>query len=82
MFNTTDSTKDLPDIRTLELGNNKLHIGRKPATEGNLWEIWFDKGQVPDTLKGRYTSFLAAEKVAKAYLDSKRREVVKNKLEG
>jgi len=75
-----DPSKDFPDPRVIDLGNNKLYIGRDMDQNG-FYKIWFDKGQIPESLKGKYTSYLLAEKAVRHYLDAKRREIVVAKLE-
>jgi hypothetical protein len=65
---------DIPDDRIITLSNgNKLHVVR-----GGRWghfTIHYDKGQVPETLKGTYTTFEAAMLAITTYLTSKNKEI-------
>ena len=67
----TDPDRDLPKDRQIKLKNNILHI-RQEGMYGH-WFINFDKGQIPDSLKGAYTTPEYAQKEALAYLSSKGR---------
>jgi hypothetical protein len=67
-----DPSRDLGKIRTIELGNNKIHLKQKDPY--GFWHVNFDKGQVPNKLKGAYTDFVMAERDVRAYLAEKGRE--------
>lgn len=71
--NDFNKFRDLGANRVIELDNNKLHVQRKDPY--GFWEIHFDKGQIPDDLKGRYTSFDEAKKAIDVYLREKKREI-------
>lgn len=68
------SGRDLPNIRSYDLGNNKLNIKRTDPY--GFWVISFERGQVPASLKGQYTSIDDARKAVKTYLENKERTVV------
>lgn len=76
MFDMIDerSDKDLSLDRTMDLGNNVVHI-KKEGPYG-FWFISLEKGQLPNQLKGSYTSFLEAEKaVSFYYINEKGRDL-------
>jgi hypothetical protein len=66
-----ETSRDLGKIRTTDLGNNKIHVKQKDPY--GFWFINFDKGQVPEKLKGAYTDFVMAERAVNAYLAEKGR---------
>lgn len=68
----TDFEKDLPDIRTIDLDNNKIYI--KKQGQYGLWYVNFDKGQIPKELKSAFTSPDMAERAINLYLARKGRE--------
>lgn len=73
-FNLDDSPKDLGRHRTLALENgNKVHF--KCSDPFGFWTINMDKGKIPESLSGNYTTFDHAEKAMRAYLNSKGKEV-------
>lgn len=54
-------------VRQFKLpGNQKITFKRDPQM--SLWTVSFDKGGIPDKLKGRYTTFDYAYAAANAYL--------------
>lgn len=76
MFDMLDerSDKDLSLDRTMDLGNNVVHI-KKQGPYG-FWFVSLEKGNLPDRLKGSYTSFLEAEKaVGLYYINEKGRDL-------
>lgn len=64
--------KDIGRVRSLELDNNKVNITRRDPY--GFWHISLDKGQIPEHLKGAYTSYPQAEEAAIAYYTSQKRE--------
>lgn len=75
MFQAFDgtSTKDLSSDRVFNLDNNKLHI-RKSDPYG-FWTVSYERGQVPESIGGQYTSPMEAEKAVLTYLAAKGKEV-------
>lgn len=65
--------------RTLTLDNNKIHFDRKDPY--GLWYIHYDKGQVPATLQGAYTSFDRALADVEVYLANKPKPEKKKAVE-
>lgn len=62
--------------RVLELEDGqKIHI--KSTNPYGLWKINFNKGQLPDKLKGEYTSYEYALRDVTLYLNQKERKLVK-----
>jgi hypothetical protein len=57
-------------IRQFKLpGSQKITFKRDPQM--SLWSVSFDKGGVPEVLKGRFTTFEYAYSVANNYLKSR-----------
>jgi hypothetical protein len=77
---TENPETDTPGQVTLDLGNNKLHF--KKDFRIGFWTINFDKGQIPDKLKGSFTSLEKAQRVVEAYLRDKERIVVEETADG
>jgi hypothetical protein len=52
---------------TIQLENgNSVHFKRDPRY--GFWAVNFDKGGMPETLKGHYTSLIQAKSAVKNYL--------------
>jgi hypothetical protein len=58
-----------PNIRVMEVGKNKLFMKREDPY-GFVY-INFERGELPEMLKGAYTSFTEAEKKVSLYLKNK-----------
>lgn len=58
-------------VRVIDLGNNKIYM--KQTDPFGLIYVNFDKGQMPDKLKGAYTSFEYAKRAIDQYLSEKKR---------
>lgn len=69
-----DPNRDLSKQRTLTLeGGNAVNItSRDPY---GFWYISWERGQLPETLRGAYTSFTEAERAVLVYLSQKGKEV-------
>ncbi len=68
-FVDVDGTKDLGNKRSMTLENgNKIHI--EQFDPYGFWRVHYDKGQVPEKLRGHYTSFDRAMVDVKSYLAS------------
>lgn len=67
------SDKDLSRNRSLDYGNNKIHI--RCTDPFGFWHLSLDKGQLPEHLKGSYTTFDNARVAAEAYLAEKGKTV-------
>lgn len=50
-------------------GDNQLHAVKDPTT--CFWYLKYDKGGVPEALKGRYTAFKDLLKFAQAYFNER-----------
>lgn len=70
-----DPNKDYPRIQTIDLDNNKMVLQRTDPY-GFIY-IHFERGQVPEHLKGAYTTWEAAREAVRTYLLAKGREEVK-----
>lgn len=70
-----DPEKDYPRVQTIELDNNKL-VMKRTDPYGFIY-ISFERGQVPEHLKGAYTTWEAAKSAINGYLADKGREEVK-----
>jgi hypothetical protein len=74
MISDFQESKDLDSKRSLTLENgNKIYIERKDPY--GFWDIHYDKGQIPDSLKGKFTSYDRAEHAVKVYLSEKAKPV-------
>lgn len=72
-------SNDLAGIRTVTLSNgSKLHMKREDTF--NFWTINYDKGQVPESLSGRYTSMDEALRGINIYLENKDLTIVETVL--
>lgn len=72
-FTDIEKSKDLGNKRSLTLENgNKIHFERTDPY--GFWKVHYDKGQVPEKLKGNYTSFDIAMVAVKSYLAIKNPE--------
>lgn len=72
-----DPSRDRPLRKEWDLGNNKLIA--EPKDPHGFWYVHFAKGPVPESLSGAYTTTFQLEKAVAFYLESKGREVVKEK---
>jgi hypothetical protein len=74
--NYLEHDKDLLLKRSYTLKNgNKVNISKTDPY--GFWEVHMEKGQLPDKLKGQYTTPMEAEKAVTSYFnDDWRREIV------
>lgn len=69
-----NENKDLLRVRSINLaGGNKINVKREDPF--GFWTISWERGQLPDYLKGQYTSFEEARKAVEAYLAQKNKQV-------
>lgn len=61
--------------KTFEVDNNVIRIRR--VNPFGFCHISYERGTVPEHLKGAYTSYHEAEKAVLAYLESKPQKTVK-----
>lgn len=61
--------------RVIELDNNKVYLKQKDPY--GYWYVNFDKGQMPENLKGAYTDYDYAYKSVVNYLNANNRKIVK-----
>ena len=59
------------NIRVFKLDNNKITLKRNDPF--GFITIHFDKGQLPDNMRGHYTNFDVAKRDVLRYLDKKQR---------
>jgi hypothetical protein len=64
-----DFTQPEPNVRSIEVGKNKLLLKRKDPY-GYVY-INFERGELPEILKGAYPSFDEAVKKVEIYLAQK-----------
>lgn len=69
-FAGSTSDKDLPDVISFPVGKNVMSARRNPMHYG-FWTIHFEKGAVPENLRGQYTSRKIAEQAIKAYIQGR-----------
>jgi hypothetical protein len=67
-FNSTN--KDMPNLRIREVGNNKIRMERKDPY-GFVY-LSYERGPLPEELKGSYTSFDEANKAVDVYIRNKK----------
>lgn len=74
---SVDELRDTPNMHVIRIDHNKLILERTDPY--GFWVIHYEKGQLPEKLKGSYTSYEEAKKAVTLYLLSikkKIREVV------
>lgn len=74
MLDEFDPQKDDPRVKFIELDNNKLVMQRTDPY--GFITVHFEKGQVPDSLKGHFTTWEAARLAVTQYLHHKGRTPV------
>lgn len=68
------SDRDILYDQVIETNNNKIHV---KAGEYGLWEIYFEKGLMPEELKGKFTTATLAKSKVYNYLEKKNKVVTK-----
>jgi uncharacterized FlgJ-related protein len=68
------TTNSMADPGLLK-GTNKLHAVMNP--QFGSWKLKYEKGDLPVSLKGNYTTFNLAKEAAQRYFNNKGLEVVK-----
>jgi hypothetical protein len=69
-----NNEKDLAKVRTLSVeGGNAINISS--VDPYGFWYVSWERGQLPEKLKGAYTTFSEAEKAVRTYLAEKGKEV-------
>lgn len=67
-----DPKRDLPKDRVIPVDNGAdFHI--KQEDPFGLWYISREKGQIPESLSGAYTSFDKAKKAVDLYINAKKK---------
>lgn len=61
---------DLPNVRTYEVDNNVLRAIRTDPY--GFVHISYERGVIPEELKGNYTSFYEADQVIQSYLERRK----------
>lgn len=69
-----DPSKDDPRVKVVELDNNKL-IMKRTDPYGFI-ALSFERGQLPESLKGHYTTWEQARAAVENYLTLKGREEI------
>jgi hypothetical protein len=70
-----DQTRDIPNVRIVELENkNKVYFKRKDPY--GYWYMNMEKGQLPEHLRGAYTTYTKALSELNLYLQDSNRQVV------
>lgn len=69
-----DPSRDDPRVKVIELDNNKLVMKRTDPY--GFISLNFERGQLPESLKGQYTTWEAARAAVENYLTLKGREEV------
>lgn len=76
----SDPERDLSSKREIVLDNgNKYHIQQDPADPYGFWRVHMDKGQVPDHLKGAYTTYPLAKQAVELYVKNTQRKVIEER---
>lgn len=74
--NNVDESRDLSTNREVLLSNgNKYHIQQPPSCPHGYWYIHMDSGQVPEKLKGAYTTFKKALAAVSAYVEPSNKKI-------
>jgi hypothetical protein len=62
--------KDFPKQRSIELSNgNKINVTQTGPY--GFWVVSYNKGQLPEEMRGHYTSYTQAEIAVNQYLQNK-----------
>lgn len=73
MFNDMPTEdRDLGRQRSIDLGNNKINI--TSSDPYGFWTISYQRGQVPESLQGNYTTHEMALKAVELYLRDKKKD--------
>ena len=59
------------NIRTIDLGTNKIFLKREDPF--GFIRIYFERGEVPERLKGSFTEWVSARRVVDRYLLDKKK---------
>lgn len=65
--------KDLSTDRKFVFDKNVLHVRRTDPY--GFWHCQYEKGPIPDELKGSFTSFDEARKVIETYFNRTKKEI-------
>ena len=65
---SVDPKKDIPDVRPMKIAENDFIVRQKPEDPYGFWWITREKGQVPESLSGAYTSPDRAKEAVHLYL--------------
>lgn len=63
-----DPNRDIPNIRAIPLPNGNTMYAKRDEQFG-FWRFNLDKGQIPQWLKGSYTSLSDAQKAIDKYMN-------------
>lgn len=72
-FEEFTGDKDLSSDRKFVLDKNVLHVRRTDPY--GFWHCSYERGPVPEDLRGSYTSFDEAKRAVESYLSKTRKEV-------
>lgn len=75
MYNFVEKDKDLAVNRSIDIDGNKIWI--KKEDPYGFWRVSFEKGRIPKSLEGMFTSPDMALKLVNVYLREKDRAPVK-----
>lgn len=70
MYTEDFHSNELPSVREFKVDNNVLRATRTDPY--GFVSISYERGTIPEELKGDYTSFYEAEKAITAYLDRRK----------
>lgn len=73
---TDNDGRQIDNVRVLDLGNNKIYF--KYTDPYGFIQVNFDKGQMPENLRGSFTSLDTAKIAVENYLANKKRDVKVN----
>lgn len=70
-----NAEKDLSKVRVIEYEGNSITIAQKDPY--GFWYLHQHTGNLPNSLKGAYTSYPEALKAAENYITNRRKEIKK-----
>jgi hypothetical protein len=74
---SVDPERDEPDEKIWNLGFNKIRFRREDPF--GFWYISLEKGNLPEPMKGSYTTLQYAENAANVWIHNKRYKISEEK---
>lgn len=72
-YDMVDPDRDLLPKRTYEIAHNKVYLERQDPY--GFWYFRLDKGQIPEWMRGAYTTVIDAERALTKYLEERNKTI-------